>query len=159
MLLSIVIDSTIKITSSELGKYDHLVVVNPEWINTFADSSKLKAINYKDIPIGMQDFLTEQMPLWTTDGSVLSEGINLYEYNGDHLLAFPTNVGVASTAINTKKPLIIMVDKPTLSMKADSFLLPLASSGNLIFTDSQKLKSELIDSSINSYILSVENIK
>lgn len=69
----------------------------------------------------MKDFLIDQMLVWTTDGSVFPDGISLYEYNKSLLLAFPTNVGVTSTAILAENPLIIMVNKPTASMNAKSF--------------------------------------
>lgn len=40
----------------------------------------------------MQIFLETQMPILTNDGSVLPEGIGLYEYEDGSLFAFPVNV-------------------------------------------------------------------
>lgn len=99
------------------------------------------------------------MPLWTKDGGVLPDGITFYRYSGNGLLAFPTNVGEYADAIQAKNPLIIMAETPTTSMNARGFLLPLSSSGNLIFTDTEKLQAELERSLIHPYILEVERIE
>jgi hypothetical protein len=63
LLLSFVVDSAIEIKKSTLGRYDHLIVVNPEWVTLFRDPSKLKPIEYEEIKSGMQGFLETQMPL------------------------------------------------------------------------------------------------
>ena len=60
--------------------------------------------------------------------------------------------------MKSKSPLIVMVDDPTLSMRAKAFTIPLTSSTNLIFTDKEKLEEELEKSSISSYIEDVKGI-
>ena len=81
--------------------------------------------------------------------SILPKGVSLHEYNGDGLLSFPTNVGYGPKAIQAKKPLIVMIENPIASMNEISFLLPLTSSGNLMFSNAQKQREELNDSIIN----------
>ena len=159
LLLSLVVDSSIEITAQELAGYDHLVVTNPEWIDRFSNDADLKPVNYDTIPAGMRDFLTAQMPLWTKDGSVLPDGVGLYEYTGDGLLAFPSNVGETADAISAKNPLIVMIQSPAATMDAKGFLLPLTSSGNLLFTDEEKLTAQLEDSLVSPYVLEVEGVE
>ena len=84
-------DSAIEL-SAELGNYDHLVFTNPQWIERFGDLEKLKPIEYSNLSKDMQIFLETQMPILTNDGSVLPEGIGLYEYEDGSLFAFPVNV-------------------------------------------------------------------
>lgn len=158
ILLSFVVDSSILIEENELGKYDHLVMVNPAWIEKYDDMSNLQEVSIEDISAEMREFLEVQMPVWTVDGSVLPDGIRLYEYKGEGLLAFPFNTGTANNAIKAKSPLIVMVDDPMVSMSAKSFTIPLTSSTNLIFTDKEKLEEELEKSSISSYIEDVKGI-
>ena len=124
----------------------------PQWIERFGNLDKLKAIEYSDISNEMQAFLDAQMPLLTTDGSVFPEGTGLYEYEGGSLLAFPVNVtlGVAEP-IETKNPLIILLDNPTDTLKTDSCILPLTSSGNILFSDSDNFQQPFEDSVLNEY--------
>lgn len=158
ILLSFVVDSSILIEENELGKYDHLVMVNPAWIEKYDDMSNLQEVSIEDISAEMREFLEVQMPVWTVDGSVLPDGIRLYEYKGEGLLAFPVNTGTANSAIKAKSPLIVMVDDPMVSMSAKAFTIPMTSSTNLIFTDKEKLEEELEKSSISSYIEDVKGI-
>lgn len=133
MLLSYVVDSAIEL-STELGDYDHLVFTNPKWIENFGDSGKLKPIEYSSLSKSMQEFLDSQMPILTNDGSVLPEGTGLYEYEGGGLLAFPINVTLGSAKpIEAKNPLVMLIDNPAEILKADSCMLPLTSSGNVLF--------------------------
>ena len=100
----------------------------------------------------MQKFLDAQMPLLTADGSVLPDGVGLYRYERGKLMAFPVNVtlGVAKP-IEANTPLIILVDKPVQILDAHSCMLPLTSSGNILFTDGNKLQAEFSASDLNDY--------
>ena len=151
MLLSYVVDSAIEL-SAELGDYDHLVFTNPKWIENFGDSGKLKPIEYSSLSKSMQEFLDNQMPILTNDGSVLPEGTGLYEYEGGGLLAFPVNVTLGSAKpIEAKNPLIVLIDNPAEILKADSCMLPLTSSGNVLFLDSGNLQQAFENSELKDY--------
>lgn len=150
-LLSFVVDSSIGI-SEELGDYDHLILTNPQWIKKFGDPDKLKPVEYDSLSNSMQEFLNVQMPLWTVDGSVLPDGVGLYEYKSGKLLAFPVNVTLdAAEPVEAKNPLIILVDKPAQVLKANSCMLPLTSSGNILFTDNDKLQTAFEASVLKNY--------
>ena len=151
MLLSYVVDSAIEL-STELGDYDHLVFTNPKWIENFGDSGKLKPIEYSSLSKSMQEFLDSQMPILTNDGSVLPEGTGLYEYEGGGLLAFPINVTLGSAKpIEAKNPLVMLIDNPAEILKADSCMLPLTSSGNVLFLDSDNLQQAFENSELKDY--------
>lgn len=151
LLLSYVVDSAIEL-SAELGDYDHLVFTNPKWIENFGDSGKLKPIEYSSLSKSMQEFLDSQMPILTNDGSVLPEGTGLYEYEGGGLLAFPVNVTLGSAKpIEAKNPLVMLIDNPAEILKADSCLLPLTSSGNVLFLDSDNLQQAFENSELKDY--------
>ena len=151
LLLSYVVDSAIEL-SAELGDYDHLVFTNPKWIENFGDSGKLKPIEYSSLSKSMQEFLDSQMPILTNDGSVLPEGTGLYEYEGGGLLAFPINVTLGSAKpIEAKNPLVMLIDNPAEILKADSCMLPLTSSGNVLFLDSDNLQQAFENSELKDY--------
>ena len=151
LLLSYVVDSAIEL-SDELGNYDHLVFTNPKWIENFGDSGKLKPIEYSSLSKSMQEFLDSQMPILTNDGSVLPEGTGLYEYEGGGLLAFPVNVTLGSAKpIEAKNPLVMLIDNPAEILKADSCLLPLTSSGNVLFLDRDNLQQAFENSELKDY--------
>lgn len=157
LLLSFIVDSSIAI-EKELDKYDHLVIVNKAWMERFDSLSNLEEIAPEETSAEMQEFFNAQMPVWTKSKVVFEDGIGLYEYTGDGLLAFPVNVGRTASAIETKNPLIIMVDEPVTSMNAETFLLPLSSSSNLVFNDEEKLVEMINGSVIEPYIAGIENI-
>lgn len=151
LLLSFVVDSSIDITE-ELGDYDHLILTNPQWIEQFGDTANLKPVEYDSLSHSMQEFLDAQMPIWTVDESVLPDGISLYQYENENLMAFPVNVTLGMTKpVEAKNPLIILVDKPAQTLKAGSCTLPLTSSGNILFTDENKLQTLFEESELNAY--------
>ena len=151
LLLSYVVDSAIDL-SANLGDYDHLVFTNPQWIERFGDSGKLKPVEYSSLSKDMQAFLYSQMPLLTNDGSVLPEGTGLYEYEGGGLLAFPVNVTLgAAKPIEAKNPLVVLIDNPVEILKADSCMLPLTSSGNVLFLDNDNFQQVFENSELKDY--------
>lgn len=151
LLLSYVVDSAIDL-SANLGDYDHLVFTNPQWIERFGDPGKLKPVEYSSLSKDMQAFLDSQMPLLTNDGSVLPEGTELYEYEGGGLLAFPVNVTLgAAKPIEAKNPLVVLIDNPVEILKADSCLLPLTSSGNVLFLDNDNFQQVFENSELKDY--------
>ena len=151
LLLSYVVDSAIDL-SANLGDYDHLVFTNPQWIERFGDSGKLKPVEYSSLSKDMQAFLDSQMPLLTNDGSVLPEGTGLYEYEGGGLLSFPVNVTLgAAKPIEAKNPLVVLIDNPVEILKADSCMLPLTSSGNVLFLDNDNFQQVFENSELKDY--------
>ena len=100
----------------------------------------------------MQDFLSEQLSLLTTNGSALSDEIGLYQYDGGELLAFPVNVTLSGAGpIKAENPLIILVNNPSQTLKADSCMLPSTSSGNILFTNREQLQAKFEDSQLDDY--------
>lgn len=151
LLLSFVVDSSIEL-SDELGNYDHLIMTNPQWIERFGDPDKLVPVDYDSLSNEMQEFLKEQMPLLTADGTLLPDGVGLYKYDSGKLLAFPVNVTLgASEAIEAANPLIILVDEPAKILNVGSCTMPLTSSGNILFTDSNKLQYMFDASELKAY--------
>ena len=161
LLLSFVVDSSICITD-ELGNYDHLILTNPQWIDRFGDPNKLRPVEYDSLSNTMQKFLNEQMPVLTADGSVLPDGMELYEYETGKLFAFPINVTLgAAEPIEARNPLIILVDKPAQTLSTSSCMLPLTSSGNILFADSDALQTAFEASNLKEYgtVQEMENQK
>ncbi len=151
LLLSFVVDSSIEITE-ELGEYDHLIMTNPQWVERFGDPDRLEPVEYDSLSDSMRGFLDEQMPILTADGSVLPDGVGLYQYVNGKLLAFPVNVTLGGAEpIEAKNPLIILVDEPALALKANSCMLPLTSSGNILFTDNEELQAAFEASGLTDY--------
>ena len=157
VLLSFAVDSSIQL-EDRLGRYDHLVVVNPLWIERFDSMDHLTPIRYEDLPEALRGFLTDQLPGWTADKSVCPAGIRYYEYQGDGLLTFPFGAGTLAPAFQAENPLVLMIDEPAQTMQAASFLLPLSSSGNLLFTEEEALENRLEASGLENYVSAIEPV-
>lgn len=152
LLLSFVVDSSIEL-NGELGGYDHLVITNPRWVERFADPGQLKPVSFDSLPEDMRDFLCAQMPVLTVDGSVLPEGTGLYEYGGGAFPAFPVNVTLGwAEPVEAERPLILLADRPAEVFRPESCLLPLTSSGNVLFSGGEDaLRTALAESRLQDY--------
>ncbi len=152
LLLSYVVDSAILLTPEELGDYDHLVMVNPQWVERFGRPDRLRPVELDSLPGGMRDFLNAQMPILTADGSVLPEGMGLYRCEDGGLFAFPSGVTLGwAKPVTAKNPLVILVDDPAQALNPKSCALPLASSGNILFPGQEKLQSTFAGIGLESY--------
>lgn len=80
-----------------------MILTNPQWIDRFGDPSKLKPVEYGSLANSMQEFLDVQMPILTADGNVLPDGVGLYQYDGETLLAFPGACGVGRSRADRSK--------------------------------------------------------
>ena len=158
LLLSFVVDSALQISKAELGNYDHLVIVNPAWISKFDNADNFTPIDFDSIPAGMLKLITDHMKVWSVANSEYPDGVGVYEYTGDGLLAFPANVGNGLSAIQAKNPLVIIIEKPAETMNDTQFLLPMTSSGNIVFSDKALLETELEANAIAPYIARVEGV-
>lgn len=163
--LSLVIDKSIELSEEELGNYDHIIITDKAWIDYFdvgierqGDGGKLTAIEFDKLSSALKTYLVEQLPLWTKSGQAYQDGIKFYEYSGEEFLALPPNVGWGSETVQAKKPLIILVDNPAVSLKAKGFLLYAASSGNVVFPNEEKLRLGLSKFSLDPYIVSIDSI-
>lgn len=151
LLLSFVVDSSIEL-SGELGDYDHLILTNPQWVERFGDPGKLMPVEYDRLPDKMREFLDAQMPLLAAGEGAWPDEMGLYCYEGGKLLAFPVNVTLgAAKPVEAERPLVILVDQPARVLSANRCLLPLTSSGNVLFTDGAELKTAFENSALRDY--------
>ena len=134
------VDSAILLTPEELGDYDHLVMASPRWVERFGRPDRLQPVELDSLPVGTRDFLNAQMPILTADGSVLPEGVGLYRCEDGGLFAFPSGV-----------TLVILVDDPAQALEPKSCALPLASSGNILFPDRDRLDAAFHESGLEDY--------
>lgn len=152
LLLSYVVDSAILLTPEELGDYDHLVMANPLWVERFDRPDRLQPVELDTLSVGTRDFLNAQMPILTADGSVLPAGVGLYRCEDGGLFAFPSGVTLGwAKPITAKNPLVILVDDPAQALNPKSCALPLASSGNILFTDRDRLDAAFHESGLEDY--------
>lgn len=151
LLLSYVMDSNIELGEA-LGDYDHLILTNPQWIQRFGAADRLRPVAYESLPGPMRDFLDAQMSILTADGSVLPEGTGLYEYEGGKLLAFPANVTLGlAEPLEAERPLILLIEEPAQALRVGSCLLPLTSTGNLLFAEAEELRARWEGSGLSRY--------
>lgn len=152
LLLSYVVDSAILLTPEELGDYDHLVMASPRWVERFGRPDRLQPVELDSLPVGTRDFLNAQMPILTADGSVLPEGVGLYRCEDGGLFAFPSGVTLGwAKPVTAKNPLVILVDDPAQALEPKSCALPLASSGNILFPDRDRLDAAFHESGLEDY--------
>lgn len=152
LLLSYVVDSAILLTPEELGDFDHLVMVSPQWVERFGRPDSLRPVELGSLSVGMRSFLEDQMPILTADGSVLPDGVGLYRYEGGGLFAFPSGVTLGwAKPVTAQNPLVVLVDHPAQALNPKSCALPLASSGNILFSGREQLQSAFAASGLGDY--------
>ena len=79
------------------------------------------------------------------------------EFNGDSFLVLPPNASYSNSTIQAKNPLIILVEEPVKTLKVSSFLLPMSSSGNIVFKNEDVLRSVLNESPLMEKISSIDS--
>ncbi|MGL4761663.1 MAG: DUF6619 domain-containing protein [Sarcina sp.] len=165
LYLSLVIDKSISLTKEELGDYDHIVIANKAWVETFdigidkeRGGGSLNEIFLKDIQKSLNDFFSAQIPLWTKSNEIQPNGLGFYEFKGKAFLALSPNIGYGGSTIQAKNPLIILVDDATEILKTKGFLLYAASSGNVLFPNHELLQSTVYKSPIKEYVISIDTI-
>lgn len=113
---------------------------------------RLQPIPYESLTAEIQQFLADQIPILTAEGTLFSEGIGLYQYQDGGLLAFPVNVTLGmAEPVEAENPLILLVERPAQTLRADTCLLPLTSSGNVLFSDAAQLQEEFEASALRPY--------
>jgi hypothetical protein len=165
LCLSLAIDKAILLNKEEYGGYDHIIITDRTWLHSFnigvgtaGKGGKLTKINFEKLKEPLQSFLNAQMPLWTNTGEVQPAGVGFYEFTGDKFLALPPNVGYGGSTIQAKDPLVILIDNPASILKTKNFMLPAASSGNVVFQNNEILRSALSTSPIKEYIVSIDTV-
>lgn len=165
LCLSLVIDKSISLNEEEYGGYDHIIITDKPWIDSFdigvdkeEKGGKLINVDFKKLAHPLQDFLNAQMPLWTKTKEVQPDGVSFYEFTGETFLSLPANSGYEGNTIQAKNPLVILVDNPVSTLKMNGFLLNAASSGNVVFQNEEMLRLALSDSPVKEYVVSIDTI-
>lgn len=165
LCMSFVIDKAILLSDEELSGYDHIIIVNKTWANSFgvgiesdAPGGKLTKISFNKLSAPLRNFLDAQMPILTKDGQTQPSGVEFYKFEGKTFLALSPNVGYGGSTIQSKNPLVILVDDPVISFAVKPFLIPLLSSGNIVFPNEDVLRREISDPDISEKISSIDAI-
>ena len=134
MLLSIIIDSEIEMTKDELGEYDHLIIVSKSWIERFDSMNNITEMSIDALSSEMKEFFDVQISMFLQAG--MEKEYMLASYSGKGLFSLPANaIFGADDPVTVNNPLLLIVDNPATVLKSTAFLLPLTSSGNVLFTN------------------------
>lgn len=162
--LSYILDRGIGLNKDELNEYDHIIIVDQSWLATFdvgvqtqKKNGMLRKIDFHSLSKPLQDLLNGQMPLLTSTKEIHPKGLDYYTFKGNKFLALSPNDEIGGKLMQTKNPLVILVDSVDV-LNIKGFLLPALSSGNLIFKNQELLTSYIHDSPINEYISSIDSI-
>lgn len=159
--LSMVVDQAMRLSNDEMGGYDHIIIADRAWTDALGighgSENKLVGISFEGLSSPLRAFLTAQFPIWTLSGEVQPEGVGFYEFEGGKFLALPPNVGYGNNTIQAENPLVILVEDPIKTLKAKGFLLPAASSGNIVFREEEVLRAALSDSPISEKVASIDS--
>ncbi len=163
LCLSMAIDRAILLDKDEMGKYDHIVITDRAWVEATGLDRNLNGdnylipINYEDIHAKLREFLSAQLPVWTNAGEAQPEGLGFYEFSGNSFLVLPPNTAFGNSTIQAKNPLVILVEDPVKTLKISSFLLPMSSSGNVVFKNEAILRAALNESPLLEKISHIDS--
>lgn len=162
LCLSMAIDRAILLDKEVMGKYDHVVVMDRAWLKASGMSNSdendtLVPIGLDDMHKELRDVLSSQLSIWTNTGEAQPEGMGFFEFSGDSLLVLPPNASSGEGVMQAKNPLIILVDDAVRTLRIDRFLLPMASSGNVVFKNEAVLRAALARSPILEKISHIDS--
>ncbi|MDE7416479.1 MAG: hypothetical protein K2N44_09290, partial [Lachnospiraceae bacterium] len=93
MRLSYAVDSAILLSPKHYGGYDHIIVTDKAWIDSFdigvgseSNGGELMEVSFDSLAEPLRYFLNAHMPLWTKEKTVQPEGIGYYEFWVEHSL-------------------------------------------------------------------------
>ena len=163
--MSFVVDRSIYLDENELSGYDHLILADKAWLKSFdigieeeRSGGVLNKTEFDNLSPALRDFLELQIPVWLIGEDLQKAGLSYYEYTGVSFPALPPNAGYGDSTIQAEHPLVIITDNPIDIFKAKGFLMPLLSSGNIVFLDESSLRSELAQSPLNENVASIDSV-
>lgn len=162
--LSLVIDRSIRIENElKLAGFDHFIMVDKSWLNFVgvgieerAINGKLEKYELKNLEPTFKTFIMSQMPLLFYEPN--AEKLNYYTFSGKTLCALAANTGNIDALVFAKNPLVVVVNSPNKDLKLESCVIPTLSSGNIIFSNKDRLYACLNQSSLKNNVISVDGI-
>lgn len=154
----------------EVAPYDGVVMVNPAYIQTIADSLGAsptstnplqgvgQPVGYSQLPQGISESLNESFPLWKRSNNPATEAeqnLKAYTYTGS--IEFPGLDPLSKQLSLFAKPLILVVDRPD-QVFSDDFIGSVLSSSNLLFSDPVWLNDYLNAHPVRDVVLSVDRV-
>lgn len=165
IVTSLVIDSEIEISNDVRGGYSQFVIVDPSYLHligitlpTESGESVLTEVSFDSLPSATKDFLQGVLSVWMEGEMTFKETFSFYEYHGDGLIALGQNASYNSAFTTCKNPLVIVMNVPVDKMSMTGFVMPLISTGNIMFTDPESTKEAFAASPVYPYIASFDRV-
>ncbi|MDO5755485.1 MAG: hypothetical protein Q4P28_04565 [Tissierellia bacterium] len=159
LILNLDLGSVIKLSSSDLGGYEKILIVNDNFMDKIElKDGSLEKTSLKQLPESCSEFLRGQLEVSLNKDSNIEQSISLYTYKGNELMALGQNAFIGGEISYPNSALVIKIDNPVEKLDVSGFLFPVTSTGNLFFMDSNAIKNELESSSIYGGILSIDSV-
>ena len=162
MTVSVDVGSIIQLSEDELGGYSEIDVVDQRYLDVLGvDSARLTPVDKGQLPEATRAFLDSQLELWVRPNADASQQIRLYGYAPSAQAPFISlgqNAAYGGDLKHAEKPLLIVVDDPATTMTVSGFLVPLMSSGNVLFADSSQVAAALREHGLYDSVLSIDHI-
>lgn len=163
---SVTLDSEMVIDGEELGDYSQFALVDYGYLKLMgiplpaeSGNSPLREVLFDSLPSPTREFLRVTLPLYLASDLSLEEAYSFYEYRGEGEFACLTqDSGASGEFAACEHPLVIVLKVPIEDMSMSSLVLPLVSTGNVIFTDPNLTKEAFGASAIYPYIRSFDRI-
>lgn len=162
MTVSLNIGSMIALSDADLGEYSDINVVDQHYLDLLdVDPDQLSSIDKAQLPQATQEFLDAQLELWVRPEADAEKQIHLYEYASakqHSFISLGQNAAFGGDLKHSENPLLIVIDDPANTMKTSGFLIPLMSSGNVLFADATQVESALRQYNLYDSVASIDHI-
>ena len=162
MAICINIGTAIELSADQLGGYGEIDVTDQHYLdNTGLDIQTLNPLSVNQLSGPLQELLSAQLEIWLKPGVSASNIVRLYSLpsNTDSsFISLGQNAAYGGELAHASNPLLVVIDDPGKNMKSSGFLLPLMSTGNIVFTDLQQVEQGLQQYGLYTSVLSVDRI-
>lgn len=153
-VLCVNVGSHVQLLPEDLGGYGEVDIVNQSFLDLAeVPESALTPVDWNSLP----ETLRVQLSLYLVRGTDPLQAYRPLRLNSKtDYFSLDANAGFGGDIRKPDNPLIVLLEGPLTQFTVTGFLVPLMSTGNLIFTNAEQFKAKLYTSPLAPSVASVE---
>lgn len=159
LLTSIDVKQSMSLSASECEGFDSYVIVNRAYLDLLSIGIEKDGANGSIAPLRrdvVPKTAIELASLWSGDSS--DDNFSFWSYGGDGLLALGANTSQGGRNITYDNPLVILIEAPMSSFNYEGFTSAMLSTGNVFFSDYDKLDELISATDSREFIASIDRL-
>lgn len=162
MMMGLDLGSAVGLNHDHLGGYSELDMVDQRYLDLLGlKLGQFSPVEMAQMPDEIRAALEGQLGIMVRPGVEIGKQVRLYSYRSTKnspFISLGQNAAYGGKINYADHPLIVFVEDPAHNLKARGTLLPLLSTGNILFSNPAELEFALRDYGIYSSVSSIDRI-